>query len=91
MNALTYTTGYNSLAGWQKWDGYHQGKWYSKAETFNDGAQWNSPYTKSQIYAVQPIRFDSQWRKVNCKHRDMPLRLESIRTRGNNKFESLAY
>ena len=71
VNALTYTTGYDSLAGWQKWDGYHKGKWYSKTTTFNDAAQWNAPITKTRIYALQSVRFDSQWRKSNCKHRDM--------------------
>ena len=68
VNALTYTTGYDSLAGWQKWDGYHKGKWYSKTTTFIDGAQWNSPSITNQIYALQSVRFDSQWRQTNCHH-----------------------
>ena len=71
VNALTFTTGYSSLAGWQKWDGYHSGRWYSKTTSFSDAARWSSPYSKGQTYAVQPVRFDSQWRKENCKRRDI--------------------
>jgi len=73
VNALTYTTGYNSLAGWQQWAGYHSGKWYAKTKIFEDGARWSSPYTKydpGQTYAVQPVRFDSQERKDDCKYVD---------------------
>ena len=66
VNALTYTTGYNSLVGWQKWDGDHKGKWYSKTEPSDDDAQWKSPYTTNQVYFVQSVRFDSQWRIDNC-------------------------
>lgn len=73
VNALTYTTGYSSLAGWQAWAGYHSGKWYSKTKIFDDGAQWNYPYVKNdpgQTYAVQPVRFDSQSRKDKCQFID---------------------
>ncbi len=70
QNALTYTKGYNSIAGWQLWDGYHSGKWYNTVNGGdNDGAQWNAPYSKSDAkhtYAVQSVRFDSDWRKNNC-------------------------
>ena len=70
VNSLTYTTGYNSLADWEKWDGYQEGKWYSKAASFDDDAQWESYYTES-IYAVQSVRFNSQWHQNNCRHVDM--------------------
>ena len=73
VNALTYTTGYNSLTGWQNWAGYHSGKWYAETKIFSDGAMWYTPYSKyesGQMYAVQPVRFDSKWRKDNCHTKD---------------------
>lgn len=74
VSALTYTRGYNSPAGWNKWDGYHSGIWYGKSQHFIDGALWSSPYTKydsQHTYAVQPVRFDSNDRKTTCTHVDM--------------------
>ena len=73
VNALTYTSGYYTSAGWQSWAGYHSGKWYAKTQIFSDGARWNVPYVKYDspyVYYVQSVRFDSQWRKDNCHHRD---------------------
>jgi len=56
VNALTYTSGYNSQTGWQNWAGYHSGFWYGMTARFSDGARWYSPYLKydpGQTYAVQ--------------------------------------
>ncbi len=70
QNALTYTQGYNSITGWQRWDGYHSGKWYNTVNGGdNDGAQWNAPYSTSDanhVYAVQSVRFDSAYHINNC-------------------------
>ena len=74
VNALTYTNGYSSLAGWQDWAGYHSGNWYATHKIFSDGAMWNQPYYKydpGQTYAVQPVRFDSQERIKDCHRVDM--------------------
>lgn len=70
-NALTYTQGYNTVSGWQKWAGYHSGTWYAYTQQFSDGAQWSPPYYKTGVpYAVQPVRFDSQDRIAHCNTRD---------------------
>ena len=73
VNALTYTQGYNNIAGWQNWAGYHSGNWYGKTQIFSDGARWYAPYYKydpGQTYAVQSVRFDSQDRQDNCNYVD---------------------
>lgn len=69
QNALTYTQGYNSIAGWQQWAGYHSGNWYPNTGTpDSDGAMWFNPYIKpGTTYVVQPVRFDSQYRRDNCR------------------------
>ena len=74
VNALTYTSGYNSLAGWQNWAGDHSGNWYGTTTQFSDGAKWYSPnpkYDPGQTYAVQKVRFDSQQRIDDCITPDM--------------------
>lgn len=66
-NALTYTQGYNSKSGWQAWEGYHSGYWYSTLERFSDGALWSAPdYKPGGVYVLQPVRFDSDDRIKNC-------------------------
>ncbi len=69
-DALTYTQGYNSIAGWQLWDGYHSGNWYNTTSGGeDDGAQWNAPSSEqgtTHLYAKQSVRFDSAWRVKNC-------------------------
>lgn len=74
VNALTYTNGYSTIAGWQAWAGYHSGNWYSETQAFSDNARWNNPYYKydpGQTYSVQSVRFDSQWRVDNCHTQDI--------------------
>ena len=74
VNALTYTKGYSSSAGWQEWAGNHRGTWYGEETSFSDSAKWYHPYTKSDYkhtYAVQKVEFQSQWRRNNCRRIDM--------------------
>ena len=67
VQALTYTEGYESLSGWQQWAGYHSGHWYTVTDgRVSDSARWSSPSYEGNIYAVQPVRFDSQLRKASC-------------------------
>lgn len=75
VNALTYTKGYDTQTGWIKWAGYLIGTWWSRDgdKSFSDGARWYRPYLKydsGQTYAVQKVKFYSQWRKAHCTHVD---------------------
>ena len=65
-NALYYPKGYNGISGWQQWAGYYSGNWYNTVSPESDGAQWSYPSIKDVIYALQPVRFDSQYRIDNC-------------------------
>lgn len=69
--ALTYTRGYETIAGWEKWSGYHSGTWYktSSREDSSDGAYWYYPYATSG-YVFQKVRFDSRERIQSCTMRD---------------------
>jgi len=67
-NALVYTNGYDTSAGWKKWAGTLSGTWWSTDQSFSDGAKWHQPYVKydNRPYAVQKVEFYSQWRKRYC-------------------------
>ena len=74
LKALTYTTGYDSASGWEKWSGCHKGTWYGTTQQFIDPAKWFEPSLKEDdkhTYAVQSVRFDSEDRIENCKKKDM--------------------
>ena len=73
-NALTYTTGYNSLFGWQTWAGHHSGTWYGYTQQFEDNADWHNPittYDSQHTYGFQKVQFNSQDRINNCVTPDM--------------------
>ena len=72
VSALVYTNGYDGIDGWNNWAGRLSGTWWSSDQSFDDGARWYTPYTKydGHTYAVQKVKFYSQWRKDNCKHVD---------------------
>ena len=75
VDALTYTKGYDTQNGWKKWAGNHHGTWWSRHgdTSFYDGARWYQPYLKidpGQTYAVQDVKFISNWRKKHCKRVD---------------------
>ena len=70
-HALIYTQGYNDISGWQQWAGYHSGNWYSSENSRSDTALWSNPsYKPGNVYVLQPVRFDSQYRIENCITRD---------------------
>ena len=70
-NALTYTKGYNSIYGLQQWAGDHSGNWYTKTHKFPDNAEWSdAKYKPGYVYVLQPVRFDSQYRKDHCVTKD---------------------
>ncbi len=70
-NALTYTQGYETIAEWQRWAGYHSGKWYTESQVLNDDSEWFSPSFESEgMYSLQPLRFDSQDRINRCVTED---------------------
>jgi len=65
LNALWYSNGYSSSAGWSAWAGLLTGTWYNdNGEEFNDGANWQSPISVTgfdgRTYQLQNVIFEGR-------------------------------
>jgi len=62
LNALWYSNGYSSSAGWRAWAGFLTGSWFNDdEEQFPDGANWLSPVPiigfDNRTYQLQSVLF----------------------------------